>query len=347
MPIDDEFDVAIVGGGPAGAAAALTLVRYTKRRVLVLERGDYTQWRAGETLGPGVTPLLQYLGIDLRESRHVRAFGTAAAWGTEHVVSRDFLFTGRGEGWNLDRRAFDLALADAVVAAGGTLRKNTPVTNRADIPARFIIDASGRHAAIARAHGARPQLDDHLTGLVTLLPRNDDIDQSTLVETVPYGWWYSAPVPDGLVVAVMTDADLIRERHLTDGESWLSALAATTHTSRRAEATPVRRHCAAPTVYPAHSQILDRLHGDDWIAAGEAAVAFDPLSSMGIGYALTSGINAAREADMVLNGHTDHLATYAADVVRHYDAYRARRNAYYAMENRWPNEPFWQRRQNA
>ena len=84
--------------------------------------------------------------------------------------------------------------------------------------------------------------------------------------------------------------------------------------------------------------------GEGWIAAGEAAVGFDPLSSMGIGYAIASGIQAARIAAGTLGGDREHAQLFAADVRRHYDAYLARRQAYYAIEQRWPESPFWKRR---
>jgi flavin-dependent dehydrogenase len=353
----EHYDVAVIGGGPAGAAAALTLLRYTRRRVVVIERSDYEEWRAGETLSPGVLPLLQYLGVSIGE--HLRASGTAAAWGAPHVVSRDFFFTGAGDGLNLDRRAFDRSLIAAVpevllrthvvdVASGRPARRPTGVSPGDDAPwtlqltdrtltADFVIDASGRSASFARRVGAKPQLHDQLTGVISVYATRGEIEPSTLVEAVPYGWWYSAPIPgEQLVVALMTDADIVRERR--------QALPDAPATKARvADARLVRQ----PVILPAHSARLDRIAGDGWAAAGEAAASFDPLSSMGIGYALTSGINAARAADSWLRGNRDHLETYAADVARHFDAYLDRRGAYYAMEQRWPDEPFWARRLTA
>ncbi|HEV7921239.1 MAG TPA: tryptophan 7-halogenase [Thermoanaerobaculia bacterium] len=335
----EHFDVAVIGGGPAGAAAALTLLRYTSRRVVVIERSGYDEWRAGETLSPGATPLLQYLGVSV--GPHLRASGTAAAWGASRVVSRDFFFTGAGDGMNLDRRAFDRAL----IASVPDVRLRTHVVGVSDalslsdgsaITADFVIDASGRHASFARLMGAKPQLHDQLTGVIGVYATRGEIEPSTLVEAVPYGWWYSAPIPgEQLVVALMTDADIVRERgtHLSFDDAPATR-------ARVGEARLLRE----PVILPAHSARLDRIAGEGWAAAGEAAASFDPLSSMGIGYALTSGINAARAADSWLRGNKDHLQVYAADVARHFDAYLDRRGAYYAMEQRWPDEPFWSRR---
>src|SRR5258706_838190 len=116
-----EVDVAIIGGGPAGAAAALTLLQHTRHRVAVIERSAYDCWRAGETLAPGVLPLLDYLGVSelLAAPNHIQAYGTGAAWGSDHVVSRDFLFAGRGEGINLHPQAFATSLAAAIVTLSG------------------------------------------------------------------------------------------------------------------------------------------------------------------------------------------------------------------------------------
>lgn len=159
------------------------------------------------------------------------------------------------------------------------------------------------------------------------------------------GWWYSARLPEGrTVVAFMTDTDVLRASHLHERESWLERLSRTRPTRlRTAGATLVH----GPTVCPAHSQMLDPVAGEGWIAAGDAAVGFDPLSSMGIGYAINSGIQAARVAASTLAGNAEHARLYASDVEQHYRSYLARRQAYYQIEKRWPQSPFWARRQAA
>ncbi len=344
-----EFDVAIIGGGPAGTAAALTLLRYSRLRPVVIERSSYDTWRVGETLSPGVYPLLTYLGAEsvLTDQEQRRAYATSAAWGSADVVSRDFLYMGAGDAWHLDRARFDASLAQLVVDRGGTLLTNT--TWPIDVDARFVIDASGRHAVYARTQGARAMIDDHLTGLVAIFEEGGGTppDQpagrrrsetlrnaggvsppeqtATLVEAVEDGWWYSARLPDKrTVVAFMTDSDVMRVAR----DRWQERI------------PPHSRLVHGPVICPAHSQILDPPIGEGWIACGEAAASFDPLSSMGIGYAIASGIQAARIA-----ANPEAGSLYAADVRRHYDAYLERRRMYYAMEQRWPESAFWARRQ--
>jgi hypothetical protein len=120
------------------------------------------------------------------------------------------------------------------------------------------------------------------------------------VETVPEGWWYIANLPDGkAVAALMTDADPLRGLGISITTDFLAALSVTRHVAARLDgAVPV----SEPRAFPAESHVLNPPCGPGWIAAGDAACAFDPLASLGIGYALTSGIQAARIVEQWLRG---------------------------------------------
>jgi len=168
-----------------------------------------------------------------------------------------------------------------------------------DVQAEFVIDATGRSARIARARGAKRIRLDRLVAAFEAARGTTDLTVTALEN----GWSYAAPG----ITAFLTDADLLPR-------------------------TTVR-------VTDASTSHLDRIAGPGWLAVGDAAVAFDPLSSQGIVTALVMG----REAGRVAAGLQDpagYVESYEALLREHL----ALKSAYYAMETRWPDSPFWARR---
>ncbi|WP_327439676.1 FAD-dependent monooxygenase [Pseudomonas donghuensis] len=364
--VPKTVDVVIVGGGPAGSAAALTLRQHSGLSVTVLEQRGYARDKVGETLSPGVLPLLDYLGVGehFRQAGFSQSFAFTAAWGDSEVRARDFLFSGRGYGWHLDRTRFDAGLANAARSMGAELlmgarvrqvqRDDSGWTLNIDgldnrLHCRYLIDASGRSAWLARAVGANRIQDDRLVGVCAYFKASDAVlEGCSLVEAVAPGWWYSAPLPDGRLVAVlMTDADLLQASHDYRAEFWHEALEQAPNTLAR---IGERAMADGFHVWPAHSQQLDPCCGTGWAAAGDAVAAFDPLSSMGIGYALSTGIQAARlAATSLLNGQfeAEQAHAYSEDIHRHVQEYQALKRGYYNVESRYADQPFWKRRQVA
>ncbi|MBT8767427.1 tryptophan 7-halogenase [Metapseudomonas boanensis] len=358
-------DVVIAGGGPAACAVALTLRRYTGLSVMLVEQSGYEHSKVGETLSPGVLPLLDYLGVGeaFRDAGFSPSYAFTAAWGDDQVRARDFLFTGRGHGWHLDRRRFDAGLANAARSFGAQLLLKarlrdicreqegwclTASLEDGELPLRcgYLIDATGRSAWLARAVGAKKLRHDRLVGVATYHAASTvPVEACSLVESVPQGWWYSAPVPDGRVVSVlMTDSDLLQENHASRFAFWQAALDRAPQTRARIGG----REAEEPLrIWPAHSQSLVPCCGPGWAAAGDAAAAFDPLSSMGIGYALSTGIQAARLAAAHFadgSGEALQRQAYGDDIGRHIDEYLTLKRGYYQAEGRFAEEQFWARR---
>jgi flavin-dependent dehydrogenase len=354
-----ETTVAVVGAGPAGCAAALTLRRYLPEMPVVLVSAPAGgEPAAGETLSPGVLPLLDYLGLrsEFLAAGHLPAGGTASAWGSPHVIDRSYLFTGRGTGWHLDRARFDAWMLGRAQAAGACVVQGRACLQEASrsgsgwrleiegggtVVARAIVDATGRAAQFARRQGPRPRRDDALVAEIRWYADDEHrpAADGALVESVPDGWWYSASLPGGRAVAMfMTDADLLRR------SSWEARLEGAPATMRRVQRW---RPAGEAAVRAANSQVTPVVAGGGWVAAGDAAAAFDPISALGIGFSLRSGMEAARVAAAATEGDGEAAAAYAASVTRIYQDYRARHRGIYLQERRWPDGPFWARRSGA
>jgi flavin-dependent dehydrogenase len=348
-------DIAVVGAGPAGSAVATLLAR-RGHRVVLFERSRFEAPRIGETFGGELEPLLKALGaweaFAAMASLPFRA--VRSAWGTSELTERSSMTHPFGDGFHVERARFDNLLADVAEGAGASVCTGAgwckvetcgggfSVTPRhgTAVHARFLVDASGRGApATALLSDRRRWLsfDQMVAVVATLTTASDEPD--LLIETSEDGWWYSAPQPDGsLVAALMTDGDLTpagRRGALT--ERWRAALARTRHTARRFRNASLT---GAIRIVRAECGLLFSSRGPGFYAVGDAAMAFDPIAGNGVARALRSAVDAAVEIDAALGGSTAAESAPIGRFVEDLD----RRARYYLLESRWPDAPFWVRR---
>ena len=97
--------------------------------------------------------------------------------------------------------------------------------------------------------------------------------------------------------------------------------------------------------FPAGTQNIGPCIGPGWVAVGDAACAFDPLSSLGIGHAIASGIQGAQIVNERLQACEDLARAFPGDVKRDLNTFLAQQQKVYATERRWPGMHFWARRQ--
>lgn len=358
----ERVDVLVAGGGPAGCAAAVTLRSHAPGlAVAVVEASEYGGERVGETLAPHAAEVLDHLGVGdaFRARGHHPAYATAAAWGDAVPHVNEFVFHVRQVGWHLDRGAFDAMLAERAGACGASVLSGVRVRDavRADggwrvtlssgrvLHARFLVDATGSGAMLARRIGsARSRACDRLAGFIRFYREAEGGAPHTLVEAFADGWWYTAPLPEGRrVVACMTDTDVARTLRPDDDACWDALLRTTA--PMVCDALGRSTQDGAPVVRAARPRRLDPPCGDGWIAVGDAASTFDPLSSQGILKALRSGIFAAYAVgDLLATGDGTGMERYRAFVRREFEGYLRSRARYYAEEARWPDHAFWRRR---
>ncbi|HEX6352891.1 tryptophan 7-halogenase [Actinophytocola sp.] len=355
----------MLGGGPAGCAAAIALRRSGGGTVVVAESGTYAAERIGESVPPDTRRLFARLGLleAFELEGHEPCYGSCSSWGDDVLGYNDFTVSPDGSGFHLDRRRFDAFLAHRATEAGVHLvtgarfRSVRPYGQRAFVveletgagvrrlKASFVIDAMGGRARLARACGAQWLVHDRFFCATGYFHLRDgaEFTQLTMLEAVPDGWWYAARLPDRrIAVAFACDGDDLRAATLHENGSWLRRLSQTSFLAPALSESfflpGTLRVCPVPCF------VLDRPAGPHWIAVGDAASSYDPLSGQGIHKALSNGVAAADTIRAFLDGDETATERYAQRVRRAFDTFLAQRDAFYRREQRWPEAPFWSRR---
>jgi flavin-dependent dehydrogenase len=165
-----------------------------------------------------------------------------------------------------------------------------------------------------------------------------------MIESAPDGWWYTALLPSGeRVAAWLTDADLAERAELLSPAGFAARLRASPHLGALLARHGYALH-GRPRGAGAGSARLDRFAGDGWLAVGDAALSFDPLSSQGMLNALYTGLRGGQALAAALSGDRTGIAVYAHRMEAVYGTYLRNRLAFYATETRWAGHPFWRRR---
>jgi flavin-dependent dehydrogenase len=352
------YDTLIIGGGPAGTAAAIVLAEHGKH-VAVVERSDYSGFRIGETLPPMARPFLGRFGVLDRMACHCHAVspGVESAWGGDEPYIHDFLFDQDGDGWHLDRPRFDQMLAERALEAGVTVRTRAVIRGcrregelwfaeidvggaTGQITARTIVDAGGRARWVGRPF--RHVSFDRQVAMVSIYARDGSVPANprTWIESARDGWWYIAPLSnDRLVVTYFTDADLLHPSGRQATERWQALLTEAPGTQDRLRGATL---AVSPRIVSASSSIGSAVAGPGWVAVGDAACTMDPLSSQGILYAITTGIDAA---EAMLDSKTSRaIVHYGERLVQRFRNDLETRRTFCLRERRWLSSPFWRRR---
>lgn len=329
----ERTDVVIVGAGPAGTAAAITLAR-TGRSVVVLDKATFPRDKCcGDGLTTGALRLLEQLGFD--PATVPSLLPVAAAWvRSPSGRTVEFPFpAGRGlYGAVAPRRELDAALVELARAAGADVREGTALAAAAEggdhvvvttadggsLHAGHVIGADGMWSPLRKALGlAQPgylgewhafrQYVTHVTG---------DAAERLWVwfdaDLLP-GYAWSFPLPGGRAnvgFGVRRDG----ARHGRDMRAEWAGLLDRPHV--RAALGPDAVAEGRPLAWPIPARIDRVVVGRGRaLFVGDAVAATDPLTGEGIGQALLTGI-AAAEAIAGTRTAPDALAQYRRTVQR-------------------------------
>ena len=340
-------DLAVLGDGIAGLAAAITAARAGRDTILLSGNGRAPR-DIPETLVPQALPLLGELGLDesLVETSFARVANRLSRWGlgpARHVpaiasVSGGALLLGKARLTELLRARAQTAGVRTIEAgrlltveqqlAGIELEvRNSNTTEQ--IGARFAIDATGRAAALAQSLGVRRRTLDNLVSFWIEGPAADEGNRVIGTVTVRDGWLFFAGRPDGrAVLGFFTAGSAVRSKptpaDIVDRIAFAPELRPMLADLERWRASSVVSRNAATTV-------LGRAGGTHWLACGDALQTVDPIGSNGIHTALSQGMSAAIAADAALGGDRRPQRDYECVAADEFREFQTRRRAYYGL----------------
>ena len=292
-----DADVIIVGAGPGGATAA-GLLAMEGFDVLVLEKHEFPREKIGESLLPGLMPVLERLGVEPAEETYVYKRG--ARFVCEHsdrqqaFAFRDALPGAAEHAWHVDRARFDMQLRDRAVSLGARVQHGEAVTDlgvdadgayvqtqRARFRGRYLIDTSGQSRLLARRNAAVEPYTDFGHCAVYTHYRDAHVDQlgpdfDIRIMLRPDGWGWIIPLPDRRLSVGIVTKGKVAKTDLDDGLLSGPLCTRLTDGATRGETHVVGNYSYANKL-PS---------GARFAAAGDAACFLDPVFSSGVTLAM-------------------------------------------------------------
>jgi len=372
LPTYSHYDVAVVGGGPAGSTAASLLAR-TGRRVVVLERERFPRYHIGESLLSATLPILAHVGVlsDIERHGFIRKPGGTFQWGS-NAAPWTFWFRedpgGYQHAYHVLRSEFDALLLRHAGRQGAEVVEQAtveaidgegPFRVRArggdgaiqTVEARHVVDASGQQALLGRREGLR-EFNPFFKNLAIWSYYADaarmegELADNILSAAHGEGWCWYIPLHDGTIsVGAVVDAARWKERA---GPETLQE----TYTALVERCAPVAamlrgaRQVAPVRVIRDYSYSSTSFFHGGALLAGDAACFIDPVFSTGVHLACFAGLLAADALEDMFTGRrteAEALAGYDATYRRAFERYR-RFVTFFYNHHADPDSYFWQAR---
>ncbi|WP_339745273.1 NAD(P)/FAD-dependent oxidoreductase [uncultured Rubinisphaera sp.] len=332
--VENQYDIVILGGGPAGATCAALLAEGGKK-VLVLERGLTPRFHVGESLLPKCYPTLKRLNLLDRMKNSAFPKKYSVQFVTEMgKITRPFYFDEyipheSSQTWQVERGDFDSILLEKAVENGAAIRTNAHVMDvlfeegRAvgvkvklknkdgndqiqEIASEIVVDASGQSAMIASRLGVKksdPLLKKGtIWGYFENAIRDEGRDEGATLIMQTEGkksWFWYIPLSNNVVSVGCTGSMkyMFGDSNLNAADVFARELAKCPEMQRRLE--PSTQHGDFKTTKD-FSYRATQTVGEGWLMIGDAFGFVDPVYSSGVLLAMVSGEMAA---DAILDGY--------------------------------------------
>ena len=380
LPESEEFDVVVVGGGPAGSTLA-ALVAMQGHRVLVLEKEFFPRHQIGESLLPStVHGVCRMTGVadELAKAGFPRKRGGTFRWGANpEPWTFSFSVSPRMSGptsyaYQVERARFDEILLNNARRVGADVREGCAVVDVVDgdervrgvrytdadgaerrALARFVVDASGNKSRVYQRVGGTREYSEFFRSLALYgyfeggkrLPEPNS--GNILSVAFPSGWFWYIPLSDTL-----TSVGAVVRREMAEkiqGDRHKALMALVDECPLIAEyLSDAQRVTSGPygelrvrKDYSYHHTTFSR---PGMVLVGDAACFVDPVFSSGVHLATYSALLAARSINSVLAGVVDEpraMREFEARYRREYGVFYEFLLSFYEMHHD-EDSYFWQ-----
>jgi flavin-dependent dehydrogenase len=354
-------DIVIVGKGISGLVLSLLLQRKGIEHLLLDRQDKRKSLALAETMPPSAMALLDTLDLTgLFSKSSVKTFGYHSMWGSDRVIDNNFFNHNPYKyGLKLNKKALIAHLESLVSDHIVKCDKVSEIRNESDrvmiaaerdslainIESKFIVDATGRNRAVLKAIGVDSTAFDHLIGTTCQLPfmKHPKLIHKVFSESFEQGWGIVSAVDgDTNAMTIFAHKGSAILKQLKHYENWKDALADTKILKDFLSNNVDRKVVGGD----ANSSRATHIAGSNWMAIGDAAVAFDPLSSHGI----SNGIYCAKSASEAISAQlidpsSGAFEQYESTLRQVFDAYLAHKSQLYLTEKRWPDSAFWAEQQ--
>jgi geranylgeranyl reductase family protein len=291
----DQYDVVIIGGGPAGASAALA-ARRSGASVLLLDKSAFPRDKScGDGIAPHTLDVLRDLGVTGIEEGYTPVPALHLVGPSGASVIRPLA----RPNYTIPRTVFDARIVEAAVKAGAILAQHTvreiderphSVVLDNEISARAVVGADGAYSLVRRKLGQASNPDGCLALAIRgYAPAVGGPEQH--IVTAPAAQWpayaWNFPIGDGRANVgygeVLRGTPLSRERLLDSLAALLPHVDTRSATALRAHHLPLSTH----RPIPGRGRLL---------LAGDAYSLINPFTGEGIFYAVLSGSMAGTAA---------------------------------------------------
>ncbi len=325
-----EYDIAIIGGGPAGTTAATFLAR-KGWRVLLLEKDKHPRFHIGESLLPMTLPILEELGV-LEQIKSIGVIKYGAEFNSQNEANplETFYFSEaldktHPHAFQIIRSQFDEVLFRNTQSANVTALESCKVTSvefpdadsvslsysdenkeQHQISTKFLIDASGRETFLSRRLRLKQKSTQHncaaIFGHFRNVTRREGKDEGNIsIYWFEHGWFWVIPLRDGIMsVGAVCYPEYLKQRKVPVAEFLQASIDLVPEIRQRMHAAEAIGDIQATGNF---TYSASKMHGEreqNYLLLGDAYAFIDPVFSSGVQIAMTGAKLAAECVDTIL-----------------------------------------------